>query len=250
MALEPPPEQEFDDEEVAEEFIHSHARNHGYALSKSRSRSDKKKPPTIHRIDFRCDKGSTVRGHGVTRNTGSRMTECPFEVRLMRTSSGTWKVTVVDSNHNHQPSEDTRQHTAYRKPTKHENDRIDQLTQAGLAPKFIVSALHTENPQTLVGSKEVYNHKVKQKKQQLGDLTPVEALVDEFIKDDNWALRYTTDAAGHINLLFFSYGPAIEITQSSPDIILIDATYRTNRYNMPLLHFMGVTPISTSFSIA
>jgi hypothetical protein len=32
------------------------------------------------------------------------------------------------------------------------------------------------------------------------------------------------------------------------DVLIADYTYKTNRYNMPLLHFLGVTPINTSFS--
>jgi MULE transposase domain len=35
-----------------------------------------------------------------------------------------------------------------------------------------------------------------------------------------------------------------------PDLVLIDATYKTNRYNMPLLHFNGVTPNNNFFSAA
>ena len=38
--------------------------------------------------------------------------------------------------------------------------------------------------------------------------------------------------------------------QTSPDVIFIDATYRTNRYNMPLIHFLAVTPIGRTASIA
>jgi hypothetical protein len=32
------------------------------------------------------------------------------------------------------------------------------------------------------------------------------------------------------------------------DVLMADCTYRTNRYNMPLLHFLGVTSINTLFS--
>jgi MULE transposase domain len=35
-----------------------------------------------------------------------------------------------------------------------------------------------------------------------------------------------------------------------PDLVLIDATYKTNKYNMPLLHFNGVTPNNNFFSAA
>ena len=115
---------------------------------------------------------------------------------------------------------------------------------------MIVSALCTENPQTLIGMREVNNHKTKVQKERFKGLTPIELLIQEFQIEDSWASHYTTDPEGHVNYLFFAYNPAIELAQHSPEILLMDATYRTNRYNMPLLHFMGVTCINTSFSSA
>ena len=62
-------------------------------------------------------------------------------------------------------------------------------------------------------------------------------------------VTYSTGSDGHVNF-FFANALSIDLIQSYPDVILIDATYRTNRYNMPLLHFLGVTAINTTFSIA
>jgi len=66
----------------------------------------------------------------------------------------------------------------------------------------------------------------------------------------DWAFHYTTDEDGHVNFFFFAPNDAIELARQSPDVIFIDATYRTNRYNMPLIHFMAVTGIGKTVSIA
>jgi hypothetical protein len=57
---------------------------------------------------------------------------------------------------------------------------------------------------------------------------------------------------GHVNFLFFAHDEAIDLARENPDVILIDATYRTNRYNIPLLPFtsMVVTAIGKITSIA
>lgn len=252
MDIPAPEQREFDDYDTAKAYVFKHAREHGFALTKVRERLDKRTPPTVRRVDFRCDKGGRVRGRGVSRNTSSRMTECPFDLRLIRVAadSDRWRVAIQESTHNHSASEDLRQHPLYRRPTEDERQRIDQLTIAGVPPRMIVSALQAENSYTLVGSKEVYNRKVKQRQDRLEGLTPIEKLVRELEDDLAWAANYTTGDDGHINYLFFAYQPAITLTQSAPEILLIDATYRTNRYNMPLLHFMGVTCLNTSFSSA
>ena len=49
--------------------------------------------------------------------------------------------------------------------------------------------------------------------------------------------------------LFFAHFKGIELAQAFPEVLLIDCTYRTNMYNMPLLHFTGVTPTGENFSI-
>jgi MULE transposase domain len=57
---------------------------------------------------------------------------------------------------------------------------------------------------------------------------------------DLWALEYTTDGNGQVNFHFIAPCNRIELAQQA-DVAFIDATYRTNRYNMPPIHFMVVT---------
>jgi MULE transposase domain len=59
-------------------------------------------------------------------------------------------------------------------------------------------------------------------------------------------LKYGTDDDGHSNL-FYAHHTSIE---SYPDVILIDATYRVNIYNMPMIHSLGVSATGETFSIA
>ena len=89
----------------------------------------------------------------------------------------------------------------------------------------------------------MYNEVVRIKKVRLNGLTPIEALITELLDDDDWAVWYTTDDIGHVNFLFFAHDEAIDLAQENPDVIFINTTYRTNRYNMPLLHFMAVTAV-------
>ena len=42
----------------------------------------------------------------------------------------------------------------------------------------------------------------------------------------------------------------IDIAQASPSVIIIDATYHTNKLNLPAVHFQAVTLIGKTTSIA
>ena len=243
-------DQNFNDLTQAQTYIHSQARSGGFALTKLRTHLDKQR--TVRREDYRCEKGGKKRGEGITRKTSTRMTECPFRVRLPRESkeSGRWQLQAQDLTHNHRLSDTPAQHTTYRKPTETEKQHIQDLTRAGVAPKLIANYLHQQNLETHVACREVYNARAAIRKAQLQGLTPIEALIQDFqAKSQEWSVSYTTDPDGYVNF-FFARTRSIQLAQAYPEVILIDATYHTNRYNMPLLHFVEITAISSTFSIA
>lgn len=178
------------------------------------------------------------------------MTECDFELRIHRVQTGGFKLQVYRPYHNHPASEDTRQHPQYRQPTNQELDKIKSLTQAGVAPRFILNTLLEADPDTLITTQEIHNYKAKIRKERLSGKTPIEVLVEELLEDESWALRYHTEQNGVVNFLFFAPDEMIDIVQASPSVILIDATYRTNKYNLPAIHFQAVTPIGKTASIS
>jgi hypothetical protein len=172
MSLEPPDEEEHASLERAESVVCRHARLQGYALTRKNLVKDKRKPPTVRRRDLRCSKGGVKRGEGVLRQTSTRMTECPFEIRILRTKCGTWKVQVHNGDHNHEASIKDSEHSRYRRPTNTEVSAILSLHRSGAAPQNIVASLLQQNPHSLVTSREVYNVIAKAKKERLQDHSP------------------------------------------------------------------------------
>src|SRR5579871_2251040 len=55
-------------------------------------------------------------------------------------------------------------------------------------------------------------------------------------------------ADNHVHNLFFAHQKQIELLLANPDILLMDCTYRTNKYKLPLLHILGCTNLQTFFS--
>ena len=59
----------------------------------------------------------------------------------------------------------------------------------------------------------------------------------------DWATSWAKDPdTNQLNRLLFCNHKGIELAQSCPEVLLIDATYKINQFNMPLLHFAGVYP--------
>jgi hypothetical protein len=93
----------------------------------------------------------------------------------------------------------------------------------------------------------VYNQRLYHHDEYLDGRTSLEALLGEFTH--GWVTQYTL-VDGRLRSLFFASQEQVELMRCYPDVVLIDSTYKTNRYNMPLLHFGGVTPINTFYSAA
>jgi len=75
-------------------------------------------------------------------------------------------------------------------------------------------------------------------------------LVQELKDDDNWALQYYTAQDSKVTFLFFTRDEMIKITQANPSVMIMDATYRTNKLNMPAIYFQAITLIGKTASIA
>lgn len=56
------------------------------------------------------------------------------------------------------------------------------------------------------------------------------------------------DSNNRVQNLFFAYQKQVELLQANPDVLLMDCTYRTNKYRLPLLHILGCTNLQTFFS--
>lgn len=58
------------------------------------------------------------------------------------------------------------------------------------------------------------------------------------------------DADGRVTAVLFAHPDSLKYLQAYPDVLLLDCTYKTNKYGMPLLDMIGVDACQRSFCIA
>ena len=170
---------------------------------------------------------------------------------LIRSYDWGWDLEVRCGNHNHAPSLDATAHHGHRKRDlqAHGRETIQQLTQIGVEPRRISAAVLSQNPSTLITRTDIYNERSRARQEHLGDRSPLEALLDELKGDDYWIVKWS-EANGRLENLFFASSLQVELMRCFPDILVMDSTYKTNRYRMPLLHFGGTSPMNSYFSSA
>jgi hypothetical protein len=61
--------------------------------------------------------------------------------------------------------------------------------------------------------------------------------------------EYRRDEGGHIAMLFVADIRSVSYLNQHPNILLLDCTYKTNKFDMPLLNILGVDNMGYSFSV-
>ncbi len=174
---------------------------------------------------------------------------------ITRNSGHKWNVKILNGTHNHEPSLNPSAHPAHRKLTEDEENLIKAISDRAAKPRDILLAMKQLNLEIHVLVSNIKNEKAKLRKEELNGRTPTEALLDLLMNSSNWATSWAKDPdTNRLNRLLFCYHKGIELTQNRPEVLLINATYKMNQYNMPLLHFTGVYPSNTrkgrTFSIS
>ena len=107
-----------------------------------------------------------------------------------------------------------------------------------------------------INIQDIYNEHAKMQKEMLQGKTPVQALLQELehyidiTEDSKYYYRVMKDAQNHLHTLFFAHPNLIELLCLNYGVWLLNCTYKTNKFHMPLLHISGITCLGTSFEIA
>ena len=76
----------------------------------------------------------------------------------------------------------------------------------------------------------------------------LESFFDEVIAK-GYLFNQEVDEHGHITKAFFSHPESAGLAQKSGKVLVMDCTYKTNKYKMPLLHILGLTAFNKTFTI-
>jgi hypothetical protein len=192
--------------------------------------------------------------HSVTntnrrRFQSSRRSACPFSLVGARKDE-VWTLRVQNGKHNHGPSS-AKGHSTLRKLDKAQKVEVECFASAGMKPRNIeariVQGLHNSRLRPLQ-IRDIYNFRQNIEREMLGGLIPVQFLFRQFNVND-YVWEYKTDAENPVTHLVFASHKSLSLFMSFPEVLLLDCTYQTNRFGMPLLNMVGVANVSTSFHV-
>nr|KAJ0184863.1 hypothetical protein LSAT_V11C900471780 [Lactuca sativa] len=159
---------------------------------------------------------------------------------------GVWVLKAKNLTHNHEPSTDISGHPSFRRLSPNDVQSVKNMTLSGIPLRQILSSLSQGNPNLPAVSRTIYNLKAKIRKESLGNRSMVNALFEEFEKE-GFIYDILHNSIEHITHLFIAHPLSIKLAKSFSNIFIMDCTYKTNKYNMPLLDIIGVSCFNTSF---
>jgi hypothetical protein len=95
-----------------------------------------------------------------------------------------------------------------------------------------------QNSTTPILPHDIYNLNASYRRSRHQGLSINDALIKHLAESQIYHKIFPT-VENRVQRLFIAYPRSIELARYSQDVILVDNTYKTNMYNLPLLHMVG-----------
>ena len=245
--MEPPKEEIFNSREELLISVRRHAIRHGYIITIHRSTANRQ-------VILGCDRGGQHRNRLTApdgtkqRFTTTRRINCPFKLYGKRLPDNRWDLQIRCPTHNHE-ADDLMGHPQARQLTNDQLQDFSQMVEIGTQPRDILALLREKEPSIPLISRDIYNKRQTIRREKLGGKSPLEYLHNMLV-EEQWKFGFKQDSEGRAMFLMFAHRESIDFANRYNRVFVLDCTYKTNRYRMPLLHIVGVSPSNATFSVA
>lgn len=114
-----------------------------------------------------------------------------------------------------------------------------------------LKGLRMNQEQPIFKPQDLWNYNRVLKAAALGVLTPTQALLKYLTESPDWYVDHQKTAATDVlEYLFFTPECCQKLLAEYYEVLIMDCTYKTNKYKMPLLIITGVTSSNTTFYVA
>lgn len=244
----------FNSENEGQEFYNNYAAKKGFSVRKcylERDNTSKEiclRKFVCSRQGFREDKHMKK----VNRKRKARsISRCGCLAKMViarKKETGQWYVKDFIDEHNHAlaPPDLACLLRSHRKISNEQKANIIEMENAGIRKHQIMNILEMQyGGYDKVGcvSRDIYNFCYRYKLETIckGDAeTLIRHMKARQERDTDFFFRYVTDEEGHLKHLFWSDYQSRLDYQAFGDVVVFDSTYRTNRYNLPFVPFVGL----------
>ncbi|GMF43374.1 unnamed protein product [Phytophthora fragariaefolia] len=198
---------------------------------------------------------------------GSKRMGCKMKLVIEEVSKddphGPWKIVHTRNGsqfHNHPASEDARVHACHRRraaaaenggeTTQSVQALVEAQTAAGVSVASIRATPIQANPDSFVTPKDIANTRNAVRRHELSINTAVEALFADLSKRGFFYRYETNQETQELRYRFWAHPSTAALYHRHYDVLVVDCTYKTNKFKVPLFNIIAVTGFNTVLPVA
>lgn len=186
-------------------------------------------------ITYACKHGGAVRktGSGIRPQQRTMKKDCTAKIIVSaRRASQQLEVTAVNLEHNHEVSPETyKAYSECRQLNEEEVNFVRPLIELNVRPSLIVEKLRQETGKAVI-AKDIHNLKCARRGQD--EATQLMEELNYCKAKYGAKVLPITDENKELQILFFQTPHLQQAFKCFPEVLLLDATYCTNKLRMPL----------------
>ena len=200
--------------------------------------------------DRRKNKDKPVdQGNG--RHTGTKKCGCPFSLKGFKLATNDdWVIQVACGVHNHPTASGMEGHSYAGRLSTEETEWLVDMSKSLVKPRQILSTLKQRDAHNCSIMKTIYNARQSYRVKEKAGRSQMQQLLAK-LSENNYVEWHRSEPDTDIVMdLFWAHPVSLDFLRTFPHVLIMDSTYKTNRYRMPLLEIVGVTPTDMTFSVA
>ncbi|KAF8412056.1 hypothetical protein HHK36_000009 [Tetracentron sinense] len=197
---------------------------------------------------YREKQASSTRMKKGIRRSSIKRCGCPFSLKAKKVNGlDQWKVEVVCGVHNHKGSSYLEGHSFAGKLNMEQKKILKDMSRVGIKPRDVLRTIKKKDSTNVTTIRTIYNARAAIRLEELGGKTPIQHLFK--CRNDLGYVTFHRMEEKNKNLtdLFFSHPTSVKLSRAFPNVFLLDCTYKTNRFRLPLLSIVGVTSTDRTF---
>ncbi|KAM0018798.1 putative MULE transposase domain, FHY3/FAR1 family [Helianthus debilis subsp. tardiflorus] len=227
-------------------WVQDTAKDNGYLIVIKRSN----KRGGNYEIWFQRTFGGEHKSIATQRKTGSKKIGCPFEMIGFSESSGSvWRIEVTKAKHNHTPI-NLEGHAYARRLSSEDKKLVKELAEQDIPNQSIWRTLTKNNPARKLIPKDIHNAVQKINAEKNVSKSPMQKLENILLEEDYTYYMRTNEISNEVEDFFFVHKKSFTMWYAFPHVLMIDATYKRNMYNLPFVQVVGMTSTNKSFTAA
>ena len=123
------------------------------------------------------------------------------------------------------------------------------MSKSMVRPKEILVTLKQRSELNVTTMKTIYNARYRYKVNERGGRSQMQQLLGKLAEHNYIEWHKNCENSETVTDLIWTHPSSIDLLRAFPHVLIMDCTYKTNRYRMPLLEIVGVTSTDMTFSV-